>query len=246
MLNTDKNKLARKNRKKLIVGKLEMSFPIFVFITLFTFNVQAQKSEIGAGIGGMNYTGDLIKSYRFAENRLGGIVYYRNNLSNTVSLRYAATFGTVQGSDDPPFDTFAAQRNAEFKIFLVEPSVTIEYNFLDYKDKNSIINFSPYFFAGAGFFTFFGNEPGVEEYSNFQPVIPVGIGLKYNINRNWRFNFEMGARKTFFDYLDNVSEGIPNTKNYQSGNPHDSDTYYFVGFSLSYAFYPVICPFDYN
>ncbi len=229
-----------------IVGKLRFGFPIFILFFLLSTPSVAQKSEIGAGLGGMNYTGDLIKSYKFLENRLGGIVYYRNNLSNTVSLRYAVTLGTVQGSDDPPFDTFAAQRNAEFNIFLVEPAVTIEYNFLDYKEKNSVINFSPYFFAGAGFFTFFGNETAVEEYSNFQPVIPLGIGVKYNINRNWRFNFEMGARKTFFDYLDNVSEGIPNTKNYQSGNPHDSDTYYFVGFSLSYAFYPVICPFDYN
>ena len=228
------------------LGKLRMGFPVFIILLLVGATGYAQKSEVGAGLGGLSYTGDLIRNYQITENSLGGLIYYRNNLSDAISLRYTATLGKLQGSDENPFDAFAAARDASFDIFIIEPTVTLEYNFLDYKDPHSAINFSPYFFAGAGFFTFFGQDESPFEYSTFQPVIPFGVGIKYKINRNWNLNFEFGARKTFFDYLDNISEAIPNTKNYQYGNPHDKDTYYFVGVSVSYAFYPIICPYDYN
>ncbi|MDN5215750.1 DUF6089 family protein [Fulvivirgaceae bacterium BMA12] len=232
--------------KHLNIGKPQIGFPIFVTLLFIGVTGYAQKYEVGAGVGGFSYTGDLIKNYQIKENSLGGLVYYKTNLSDAISLRYAVTLGKLQGSDENPFDAFAAARNASFDIFIIEPTATLEYNFLDYRTKNSVVNFSPYFFAGAGFFTFFGQEESPFEYSSFQPVIPFGVGIKYDLNRNWRLNFEFGARKTFFDYLDNVSEAIPNNKNYQYGNPNDNDTYYFIGVSVSYAFYPIICPFDYN
>jgi hypothetical protein len=49
-------------------------------------------------------------------------------------------------------------------------------------------------------------------------------------------------RKTFFDYLDNVSgrEGL--TKNYKYGTPSDNDHYYFLGITLTRAFYTIPCP----
>ena len=235
-----------KNIKHFNLGKRRKGFPVFIILVLFGVTGYAQKSEVGAGIGGLAYTGDLIRNYQITENSLGGLIYYRKNLSDAISLRYTVTLGKLQGSDENPFDAFAAERNASFDIFIIEPTVTAEYNFLDYKEKHSVVNFSPYFFAGFGFFTFFGQEESPFEYSTFQPVIPFGVGIKYKINRNWNLNFEFGARKTFFDYLDNISEAIPNTKNYQYGNPNDNDTYYFVGVSISYAFYPIICPYDYN
>lgn len=217
-----------------------------MLILLFSMEGFAQKSEIGAGIGALSYTGDLSPGYTISENRPGGLVYFRDNLSDVVSLRYAVTLGMLQGSYNNPQDIFATNRMASFNIFIVEPSVTIEYNFLDYKDKNSVIDFSPYFFAGVGAFAFFGQDPSPAEYSNIQPAIPLGIGLKYNLDWHWRLNFEFGARLTFTDYIDNISEPFTNTKNYQYGNPLNNDAYYFFGISLSYAFYPVICPYDYN
>ena len=232
--------------QRFLSGKPGKGFPVFILLVGFCLSSLAQKSEIGAGIGALTYTGDLSPTYRIQDNRPGGILYYRNNLSNVVSLRYAITGGMLQGNDNNAVDVFGALRDASFDIIILEPSVTIEYNFLDYKEKNSIIDFSPYFFAGAGFFTFFGQEASEAEYSTIQPTIPFGLGMKYNLSRNWRLNFEFGARMTFFDYIDNISEPIIPDKNTQYGNPFDKDTYYFFGISLSYAFYPVICPFDYN
>lgn len=42
-------------------------------------------------------------------------------------------------------------------------------------------------------------------YRRFQLTIPVGIGAKYKLNSNWDIGFEICWRKTFTDYLDDVS-----------------------------------------
>ncbi len=232
---------------RTFTGKRILNFSIFLAFIVAPNFVVAQKSEIGLGIGGFSYTGDLSQGYQLLENRPAGELYYRYNLSKAVSLRASITGGKLQGSDaSTPIDNFATIRNASFNIILIEPSATLEYNFLDFQDKNSFIGFSPYFFIGAGFFTFFGQGPSTAEYSNFQPTIPFGVGVKQTLSRHLRLNIEFGARKTFFDYLDNVSGSEIPTKNYQHGNPNSKDAYYFVGISLSYAFYPIVCPYEYN
>jgi len=48
-----------------------------------------------------------------------------------------------------------------------------------------------------------GNYP--EPYKRLQFVIPAGLGIRYKLDRNWDLSFEVGWRKTFTDYLDDVS-----------------------------------------
>ncbi len=83
-----------------------------------------------------------------------------------------------------------------------------------------------YFFVGLGGFYFnpkaqasdgkwyalqpLGTEgQGIVEtrqpYSRFQMAIPYGIGFKYGLNRKWTIGLEYGMRKTFTDYMDDVS-----------------------------------------
>lgn len=87
-----------------------------------------------------------------------------------------------------------------------------------------------------------GAQNKISEYSNVQGVIPFGVGFKYVLNPKWYMAIEIGARKTTFDYLDNVSDGDLTNKNYQSGNPLDNDTYYFLGITLTRTFYTIPCP----
>lgn len=44
-----------------------------------------------------------------------------------------------------------------------------------------------------------------KKYSQFQFVIPVGIGFKYALSKEWSVGIEYGMRKTFTDYIDDVS-----------------------------------------
>ena len=50
-----------------------------------------------------------------------------------------------------------------------------------------------------------GIVPTREKYNRIAVAIPVGVGLTYLLNRYWAVGFELGARYTFTDYIDDVS-----------------------------------------
>jgi hypothetical protein len=209
--------------------------------------VNGQGTEIGGGIGGISYTGDLNRGYDLLQNRPAFTVFHRTNMSDFFSFKVGITAGKLVGSDRKTgIDAFADQRNDSFDMFLLEASGVMEYHFLDWKSNKSLIRWTPYVFGGVGVMFMSGQQNKPEEYSNVQPVIPFGVGFKYILNPKWYIGVEGGARKTFFDYLDNVSEGNQALKNYQYGNVNDNDMYYFVGFTVNYAFYTIPCPFPYK
>lgn len=214
------------------------------FLLLF-FSVQlslAQRSEVGFGLGTLNYTGDLVRNYNFAFSKPAGTVFYRSNLNKALSFKASLVAGKIGANDSRPIDAFAANRQASFDLFLFEVATTFEYHFLDWRDSKRMIRFTPYLFGGVGLFGISGTQNKNAEYSNIQGIIPFGVGFKYVLNPKWYVAIELGARKTSFDYLDNISDGDLANKNYQSGNPLDNDTYYFLGITLTRAFYTIPCP----
>lgn len=48
-------------------------------------------------------------------------------------------------------------------------------------------------------------HPYPSAYERFQFSIPVGLGVRYKLDNQWDLSFEIGWRKTFTDYLDDVS-----------------------------------------
>ncbi len=145
------------------------------------------------------------------------------------------------------------------------------------------INIESYIFAGLGFFAFYpqsyhpqhdkwynlrplstegqGFVRTRRKYSIIQPVIPVGIGIKYAISKNWSIGLEYGIRKTFTDYIDDTStsyfdndfirENKGDVAAYfadpsitreigqtdagmQRGDPTDKDSYMFALFNVYY------------
>lgn len=211
---------------------------------LITVEAQiSQRSEIGFGLGVFNYTGDLVRTYDLTTSRPAATVFYRSNISRVISFRTALTAGQVAASDrHNPIDSFSYKRNASFSVFLMEVSGTFEYHFLDWRNDARKLRFTPYLFAGVGLFGISGNAKKTAEYSNVQMCIPFGAGVKYVLNPKYYISFEIGMRKTFFDYLDNVSSGSVSNKSYQYGNPNDYDNYFFTGISLTYTFYDIPCP----
>jgi hypothetical protein len=218
------------------------SLLFFLSFTLAALSSSAQRSEIGFGIGTLNYTGDLARNYNFLNSKPAATVFYRSNLSKVVSFRVSLTGGKIGASDKRPVDAFATQRNASFNLFLMELSAVMEYHFLNWRDNRHMIRFSPYLFGGLGLFGMTGNKSKPEEYSNIQGALPFGVGFKYIYNPKWYFSLEFGPRKTFFDYLDNVSVGRQTNKNYQYGNPSTNDAYYFLGVTVTHTFYDIPCP----
>lgn len=50
-----------------------------------------------------------------------------------------------------------------------------------------------------------GLSGGPKQYSNFSVCIPIGIAYRYYIQRAWSIGIEFTFRKTFTDYIDDVS-----------------------------------------
>lgn len=217
---------------------------IFWLTALFAVECAAQisqRSEIGAGLGAFNYTGDLARTYGFTNSKFAGTVFYRSNISKVISMRTSLTGGKI-GATEKPIDAFAARRGASFNIFLLELSSVFEYHFLNWRDDVRRLRFTPYVFAGVGLFGISGNQSKNAPYSNVQMGIPFGGGMKYVINPKYYVSFELGIRKTFFDYLDNISDGNTQFKNFQYGSFTDTDNYFFTGLTLTYTFYDIPCP----
>ncbi len=205
--------------------------------------ILGHRAELGFGLGTFNYTGDLVRTYNLATSKPAATVFFRSNISNVISLRTAITAGKIGASDSvTPIDAFAVKRDASFNLFLFEAAGTFEYHFLDWRDSKRKLRFTPYLFAGAGLFGISGAEKKTAEYSNIQMTIPFGGGMKYVLNPKYYIAFEFGIRKTFFDYLDNVSDGSSAVKNYQYGNSFDYDNYFFTAITLTYTFYDIPCP----
>lgn len=208
----------------------------------FCKTLSAQRSELGFGLGTFNYTGDLVRTYNLKYSKPAATVFFRSNLSKVVSFRASITAGKL-GATEKPIDSAAVLRNASFDIFLFEGALAMEYHFLNWRDDKRPLRYSPYLFVGMGLFGISGYGSKPAEYSNIQGVIPFGGGFKYILNPKWYAAFEIGIRKTFFDYLDNVSDFNDQTqKNYQYGNPNDYDNYFFIGITLTRTFYDIPCP----
>jgi hypothetical protein len=265
MLNSGKN---ISNNIEKLKGRLIKAFPFFVAILfLLPGYTSAQIHEVGVGLGGANYVGDLIPTYTYENYRLAGEAFYRYNLSESVTLRGNLWLGRLVGSENTDYDGFNAARNRtqEFKVLAAEIGALFEYNFFNYRDESGLIRWTPYFVGGIGGLYFQGYNAYVEgssaksnyssgnktaNFSSFQPVIPVGLGVKYAITPQWAVGAEWVARKTFTDYLDNTG-ALENPQDYaanpsQYGNSKHKDWYFFTGLTLSYTIWTIPCPFDYE
>lgn len=265
--------------KKLILG---------LCILFSITSLSAQGWEIGVLGGVSNYTGDLSPAKNWyslgpSHAAFGGFVRY--NPHRLVSARFGVNYSTVSASDENAQDGLRQARNLSFKSSILEFALIGEFNILGYQPYNLAEVFTPYLFGGVAAFVFnpqaelegtlydlqpLGTEgqglaayPERQFYSLTEFAIPMGIGLKYAINDHWNIGLEVGTRKTFTDYLDDVSTtyvndgdilenrgelalalanrtGVPKSLNdgrgsTASGNVAD-DWYLTAGLTISYNF----------
>lgn len=217
---------------------------IIAIIFLIPSIVKAQKWEIGAGVGGGNYVGDLNPAFRFENFQPAGGIFGRYNFSHAVSAKLGINAVKTHGSDKFNNDPHAQIRNDNFIRVLGEVVAQIEYNFFNYRDEKSRRNWTPYFFIGGGAFYMDGFTTPARK---IQPVIPGGIGFRKILRRKWNIGVEFGARKTFTDYFEPLN-GTPDAsqKFGKEGNRFDRDWYFVSTISISYTFYSIPCPFGFD
>jgi hypothetical protein len=173
----------------------------------------------------MNYQGDLqSKRYTFQLAKPAFGIGFTRQLGAQLSLRAGLMFGQVQGDDKYQKDPSLRLRNLSFYSNIAEFHTGLQYMLMDITAKR----YSPYVFAAVGVFKFdpfiydnldnriylrplrtegqgLAAYPNKKVYKTTQLNIPFGVGYKYMINENFDIGIELGARKLFTDYLDDVS-----------------------------------------
>lgn len=209
---------------------------------LFSFNVFAQKHEIGLSLGGLNYTGELAQDFRVINYRPALNGFYKVNIDPAFGLKFGLLGGQFSASDANNLDPLPRARNRKSGATIFEFFAVGEYNFFDFRKERDRRRISPYLVGGLSYYAYSVNTDVRRETGNGSGLaIPFGLGAKYKLSRKTNLGFEFVARKTFTDLL----EGVSSTKirnGLEAGDRYSKDWFYFTGFSLSYTFYSVECP----
>lgn len=205
-------------------------------------SAQAQKLEVGGGLGGMLYKGDVAPALNPRFYRPAGSLFFRYNATRSLSMRAGVAVGSIQGDDRASRDPYRQARDFSFRSSIGELTADFEYNFLNYKAIPKANNWSPYVFAGVGLCNFKNHVIRARGMLCF----PVGVGIKYEIKRPWSVGIEFGTRFTNNDYLDGLGDrtfGISGTTSkLAQGNPALNDSYTYTALTVSYTFYKIFCP----
>ncbi len=185
------------------------------------FTAVAQNFHFSARLGLANYQGDLsVHSLSLSQAKLMASIGAQYDLSEHLTARSYLTLASLK-ADDKKGTAAMQQRNLNFQTKLFEWELTAQYNLFSLNDRW----WTPYVFAGVGLYHYNpytkdssnkiflkplstegeGFAPGVGNYKLTGFSLPIGIGFNYALNEDMRIGIELGYRKTFTDYLDDVS-----------------------------------------
>ena len=211
---------------------MRMKFPAILLVMLMALNANAQtyeyvqKGEFGITAGFAHSFGDI--NTRAGINRPKPAVgaFFRKAFGNYVGLRISAHFLQLGYSDTYSKNDFQKTRNLSFNSNVWEIALQGDFNFFKFVPGDPYHSFTPYITLGVGAFTFdpyaylngkkeflrpLGTEGQLIGYNGRKPYntlaisIPLGVGIKYNINDRMNFSIEVAHRFTTTDYLDDVS-----------------------------------------
>ena len=253
---------------------------------LCSLSATAQRLEIGAWLGTTHYFGDLNPNLGLNRPGIAGGGLLRYNFNPRISGKIGVSYGKISAYDSDSDSPFQKARNLSFRSDIFDATAQLEFNFMRYVHGSRDETFSPYMLLGFGVFTFSPQtqyqgkwislaQLGTEgqyigaEYSLVQPHIAYGMGIKWDLTREWAMNFELSSRKLFTDYLDDVSGNYTDNANLRSlrgdlavaladrsaykndgkigqptrqrGDGLNEDTYIMVGLALVYNFNAVRC-----
>lgn len=243
------------------------------FLLVLQFHaVKAQDMDVGLTGGGCYYLGDLNPGKHFLFTQLAYGVLARYNLDTRWAVKVSAMQGTIMGYSDQ--STFLPDRGLSFTSKLTDISGAVEFNFMPFFTGSHMNAISPYIYTGLSVFFFnpvsngislrsLGTEgqnmgyEGRSPYGSVSVSVPMGLGVKISIAKQWGVQAFWEIHKTFNDYLDDVSTtyylsgpaispddqaGVVSdpTLNHepgmQRGNSSNKDWFAFFGVALTYNF----------
>jgi hypothetical protein len=255
------------------------SFLLSLSFLLISLVSTSQGLHLNLFLGTSNYQGDLQdKVYSFDQAHLAGGIGLSYDLTKHLSVRANFKIGKISADDKKGRNK---ARNLNFSSELTEGDIDLQY-FITTLGAHIL---TPYVFAGIALYHYDpytfdstgrryylkplstegeGFVQGIKNYNLTQVSIPFGAGVKMPLSDNINVGLEVGFRKLFNDYLDDVSGtfvsrdlllanrgakavelayrgdevkgGSPvyPPAGTQRGNSQLKDWYYFTGFTLSF------------
>ena len=245
---------------------------------------ESKATWLGVFIGKMNYQGDLNpNSFTFAHSKLTAAFTVRQSFNRWLSVKGGLAIGSIEAADRYNRD-YLKKRNLSFYTTIKEASLSLETSLLDLSTTHftpyvygsaSLYHFNPWAYDNSGKKTFLqplstegqglSQFPKQKPYKLTQLNVGFGVGARYAINDNMNLGVEFSQRKTFTDYLDDVSsiyvdqnallqakgakavemafrgDELPGGSAYpnhgeQRGTPSEMDWYYFFGINVEMKF----------
>jgi hypothetical protein len=185
----------------------------------------AQRYSIEFHAGSSNYQGDLQeKRYTFQQSRSAFSLGVAYDLTEHINLRGLFMITSLHADDKNNTDSFLVQRNLNFYTSLQELSFTGQYFLFNKSTARvnpylslglAVYHFNPYTFDKSGakyYLQPLGTEgqglsayPNRKMYARTQLAIPFGGGVRFRVSDDFSIGVELGMRKLFTDYLDDVS-----------------------------------------
>ena len=240
-----------------------MKYFASAFLILTTvLSVHSQTYEVGIMAGGSNYIGDVGNTAYINPNNLalGGILKW--NRSPRHSFRASFLYAKIEGDDAESKNSRRQQRDYSFQNSIKEASIGLEYTFWDYDVHSGKSISTPYLYTGLTSFIYDaagrldkGDGTGINDSNpkkesvetGIDIAIPMVLGYKARLTQYAFIGFEIGARYTFSDNLDNSNRATkknPNPRG-QFGNINSDDWYVFTGITLTFAFGRLPCYCDF-
>ena len=227
-----------------------------------------------AGTGTSTYLGDMADDGDYFDARPNLVVGAQYYLNNRFSVRSEFTWFNLKGSDAASKDPQDGriQRNLSFTSNNFELNATGVVSLLPQGRRfYQRPGFNLYAFGGIGVMYYnpkaeyqgqkYALRPlktELNDYSSFGLVIPYGLGMRFKIHPLANISIEGGYRKTFTDYLDDVStvhvaqssfsdpiaQALTDRRpeiglsirepGYIRGNPANDDSYFLFNVKLEY------------
>lgn len=185
--------------------------------------------EFGISAGAAQYFGDLNPNPRFNTPNFAAAAFFRKQFGNYVAVRIQGSYAFLAYSDKyNTSNEFMQRRNLSFNSNIWELALMGDFNFFKFVPGSEYNRFTPYITLGIGAFNYdpytyyqgqkvllrsLGTEgqgsalyPDRKPYGSMAICFPLGVGVKYSLNRRMSIGFEVLYRFTTTDYIDDVSK----------------------------------------
>jgi hypothetical protein len=195
-----------------------------------------QSVDIGIFGGAGTYFGDMtrVDFQKSVNPAYGGFV--RFNFNPRYALRFNVINGTIGAEGDIISKPWSFNKN------VLDISMNFEFNYLKYIVGDKETNWSTFIFGGLGMQSYGYNIitlDGAIDGSEISPVIPFGMGFKFDLSKRFGIGLEGGLRKSFSDKLDNLDDPLSyvtqeNVQIKYTDDWHNNDWTAYFGIHLVY------------